>query len=213
METYPDPPETALEGLVKNVGDGFMIGGLIGSFHGFINGVRANRFNVKNGLLEARIKWSAYASGLAVLAGLVHLTRTTMGSLRGKDDPWNHIISWSACVGIRNIRKGLRVASRSALSVGVFTACFEGLDLALLAAKKYIRDDGFVTSFSSHHMKMKIDPPSSDAEMRALSTENNRSRIHNFKTLPTPGVEEQSGKRFGLPQCYLDEMASSDKKK
>jgi len=117
--------------IIDDVGGAFSMGAIGG---GVFHSVKGS-FNAPSG---ARLKGSINAVSargpilggqFAVWGGLFACCDCTLTSIRGKEDPWNSIISGAATGGTLAIRAGPKAAASAAVVGGVLLALIEGMGI------------------------------------------------------------------------------------
>jgi import inner membrane translocase subunit TIM17 len=128
---------------VDDCGGAFAMGAIGGSLFQAIKGFRnapagmSHRFNGSLTAIKARAP--VIGGQFAVWGGLFSTIDCTLIKMRGKEDPWNAIISGAATGGILAARSGVGAMAGSALIGGVLLAMIEGVGIMFsrLAADQF----------------------------------------------------------------------------
>ncbi|KAK6941462.1 hypothetical protein RJ641_026839 [Dillenia turbinata] len=123
--------------ILGDTGGAFGMGVVGGSAWHFLRGL----YNSPRGarLIGAgqavRMNAPRIGGSFAVWGGLFSVFDCSLVFLRQKEGPWNSIISGAMTGGLLSMRRGLRVAARSAASGGLMLALIEGAGIAI---NKYV---------------------------------------------------------------------------
>jgi len=129
--------------IVDDCGGAFAMGAIGGSLFQAIKGFRnapagmSHRFTGSLTAIKARAP--IIGGQFAVWGGLFSTIDCTLIKMRGKEDPWNAIISGAATGGILAARSGVGAMAGSALIGGVLLAMIEGVGIMFsrLAADQF----------------------------------------------------------------------------
>ena len=94
---------------------------------------------LRGSLAAIKTRSPVTGGGFAVWGGTFSAFDCTFAYIRGKDDPWNGIMSGFATGGALALRAGPRTAAQSAVIGGVLLAIIEGISIGLnrLVAEQY----------------------------------------------------------------------------
>jgi len=119
--------------VVDDCGGAFTMGAIGGSLFQAIKGFRnapagmTHRFNGSMTAIKTRAP--IIGGNFAVWGGLFSTIDCSLIKLRGKEDPWNAIVSGAATGGILAARSGVGAMVGSALIGGVLLAMIEGVGI------------------------------------------------------------------------------------
>ncbi|CAL4914924.1 unnamed protein product [Urochloa decumbens] len=130
-------PETSREPcpdrILDDVGAAFGMGAVGGSAYHFVKGVynspRGHR--LAGGATSARMLAPRLGGSFAVWGGLFSTFDCALVYARGREDPWNSIVSGAATGGLLAVRQGLLASARSAVFGGALLALIEGAGIML----------------------------------------------------------------------------------
>jgi import inner membrane translocase subunit TIM17 len=122
-------PHRILDDLGGAFSMGFFGGGVWYAIKGLRNAPRGRRISGAAELV--RLRSPALAGSFAIRGGIFSSFDCTFLHLRGKEDPWNAIMSGAATGATLACRAGLRVMAQQGLVGGVFLALIEGLGIVL----------------------------------------------------------------------------------
>jgi len=119
--------------IVDDCGGAFTMGAIGGSIFQAIKGFRNSPAGMNhrlNGSLTAiKARAPIIGGNFAVWGGMFSTIDCTLIKLRGKEDPWNAIMSGAATGGILAARNGPGAMAASALIGGVLLAMIEGVSI------------------------------------------------------------------------------------
>jgi import inner membrane translocase subunit TIM17 len=122
-------PHRILDDLGGAFSMGFFGGGVWYAIKGLRNAPRGRR--IAGAAELVRLRSPALAGSFAIWGGIFSSYDCTFLHLRGKEDPWNAIMSGAATGATLACRAGLRVMAQQGLVGGVFLALIEGLGILL----------------------------------------------------------------------------------
>mmetsp|Transcript_16424 Transcript_16424/g.35673 ORF Transcript_16424/g.35673 Transcript_16424/m.35673 type:complete len:190 (-) Transcript_16424:523-1092(-) len=119
--------------IIDDVGGAFAMGAIGGSIWHFFKGMRNSPKGARlAGAVDAvKLRAPVLGSSFAVWGGLFSTFDCCLVGLRGKEDPWNSIMSGAITGGVLAARGGPAAAARSAAVGGVLLAIIEGMGVAL----------------------------------------------------------------------------------
>jgi mitochondrial import inner membrane translocase subunit TIM17 len=122
-------PHRILDDLGGAFSMGFFGGGVWYAIKGLRTSARGRRIS---GAVEmVRMRSPALAGGFAIWGGIFSSYDCMFLHMRGKEDPWNAIMSGAATGATLACRAGVRVMAQQGLVGGVFLALIEGLGIMM----------------------------------------------------------------------------------
>lgn len=109
------------------------MGAIGGSIWHFVKGARNSPQGARfiGAIDAAKVRAPALGGSFAVWGGLFSTFDCGMLAVRGKEDPWNSVVSGAMTGGVLASRSGLRAAGKSAAVGGVLLALIEGVSIAI----------------------------------------------------------------------------------
>ncbi|KAJ3224588.1 translocase of the inner membrane [Clydaea vesicula] len=119
--------------VVYDVGVGFLMGAVGGTiwhgFKGYRNSPRGERLTGM--ITTVKVRAPVLGGNFAVWSGLFNSGDCLIAHIRGKEDPWNAILSGFSTGGLLAIRSGTRAMAASAIVGGIILSVMEGVGVMI----------------------------------------------------------------------------------
>ena len=124
--------------IVNELGDGFSIGAILGSFWYMAKGsyYSVPKERIIGGLTLVRQRAPVLGGAFAMWAGIFSATSCVMVYIRKKEDPLNSVVGGAATGFILAIRGGVRRAIPQALFGGIFLGVIEIVSVLFISYQK-----------------------------------------------------------------------------
>lgn len=119
--------------IVADVGIGFCMGSIGGTvwhgFKGYRNSPRGERFH---GMMNSiKVRAPVLGGNFAVWSGMFNAGDCLIAAIRGKEDPWNAILSGSATGALLAARSGPKAMIASGIFGGIILGVMEGVGVMI----------------------------------------------------------------------------------